>query len=195
MSGPRYGVRLLVLTELEAGGAEKTGGEVVRIETPQQVSFDPQIVEGAKQELRGGDRLYATVEEADTFAGINATFQDAVLNYEAMALVGGGTLITTGTEPNIEVTGYNPPTLAEQATPRAPFKADVYVAEYAEGVQESGDLVGYTKITLWNCKGSIPTFAAQDQNFLVPSYTIKSRDNKAQQKPSFTIENVTELPA
>lgn len=195
MSGARYGVRLMVLTELKLTGAEKTGGKVVKINTPQQVSFDPQIVEGSKQELRGGDRLYATIEELDTFTGVNATFQDAVLNYEAMELIGGGTVTTTGVEPDIVVTGYTPPTLAEQATPRAPFMAEVYIAEYSEGVQSAGSIAGYTKLTLWNCTGNIPTFTAQDQNFLVPSYNIKSRDNTAQSKPSFTLESVTELPA
>lgn len=193
--GPLYGVRLMVLTELEADGKVKADGKIVKIGTPQQVSFDPQIVEGSKQELRGGDRLYATIEELDTFTGVNATFQDAVLNYEAMALIGGGTVTTTGVEPDVVVTGYTPPTLAEQATPRAPFMAEVYIPQYAEGVQSSGNLAGYAKLTLWNCTGAVPTFTAQDQNFLVPSYNLKSRDNTAQSKPSFTLETVTELPA
>lgn len=195
MSGPLYGVRLLVLTELEKGGAEKVDGKVIRVDTPQQVGFNPQIVEGAKHEQRGGDRLIATIEELDKLTGINATFQDAILNYEAMAMIGGGTAQTTGVEPDVEVTGYIPPTLAEQAEPRSPFKAEVFIAQYSEGSQTEGDIVGYTKITLWNCLGNIPTFTAQGQNFVVPSYTIKSRDNIAQSKPSFTMDDVTELPA
>lgn len=195
MRGPHYGVRLMILTELEKGGAEKVDGKVVRVDTPQQVGFNPQIVEGAKHEHRGGDRLIATVEEQDKLTGINATFQDALLNYEAMELIGGGQAVTTGVEPDIEVTGYIPPTLAEQATARPPFKAEVYIAQYSEGSQAEADIVGYTKITLWNCTGSVPTFTAQGQNFVVPSYTIKSRDNTAQSKPCFTMDDVDELPA
>lgn len=196
MKGPLYGVRLLVLTELKLDGAKKTtGAKSVRIDTPQQVSFDPQITEGAKHEHRGGDRLIATIEELDKLTGMNATFQDALLSYEAMALIGGGTVQTTGVEPNIKATGYTPPTLAEQAVARPPFMAEVYIAQYSEGSQAESAIVGYTKVTLWNCLGNIPTFTAQDQNFLVPSYTIKSRDNLSQSKPSFTLDDVTELPA
>jgi hypothetical protein len=117
------------------------------------------------------------------------------MNYEAMEIIGGGKAITTGVEPDITVTGYEPPTLAEQATARAPFKAEVYVSEYAAGTQTEGDIVGYTKITLWNCTGKIPTFAAQDKSFLVPSYTIKSKDNATQEKPCFTMDQVEALPA
>lgn len=189
--GPLYGVRLLVLTELNQDGSDKAGARVVRIETPQQVGFDPQVIEGARQELRGGDHVVATVEEADTFVGVNATFQDAVLGYEAMQMIGGGTLV--GTEG--AYTGYIPPTVEEQKNPRPPFKAEIYIAEYAEGSQDAADVVGYTKVTLWNCRGRVPSFSAQAQNFLVPSYTIKSRDNKAQSKPSFTIDSVANLPA
>lgn len=195
MNGPRYGVKLMVLTELEVGGAEKTGGKVVKIDTPQEVSFDPQITEGSKQELRGGDRLLATVKEQDLLTGINATFKDAVLNYEAMEIIGGGKAITTGVEPDITVTGYEPPTLVEQAAARAPFKVDVYVSEYAAGTHTEGDIAGYTKITLWNCAGKIPTFAAQGKAFMVPSYTIKSEDNDAQEKPCFTMDHAEALPA
>lgn len=195
MSGPRYGVKLLVLTELDMGGAEKVGGKVVKVDTPQEVSFDPQIIEGSKQELRGGDRLLATVKEQDLLAGINAAFKDAVLNYEAMEIIGGGKALTTGVEPDITVTGYEPPTLAEQQTARTPFKAEVYVSEYARGTQNEGDIAGYTKVTLWKCTGRVPSFAAADKGFMVPSYTIKSEDNDAQEKPCFTMDHAEALPA
>lgn len=190
--GPTYGVKLLVLTELNADGSEKVGGKVVRITTPQQVSYDPQIIEGSRQELRGGDGVVATVEDDDILVGMNATFQDAILDFEAMAMIGGGTLV--GTAP--DYTGYIPPTIAEQkANPRPPFKAEIYTAEYAEGAQDASDIVGYIKVTLWNAKGRIPTFAQQDRTFVVPSYTIKGRENKAQMKPAFTIDKVANLPA
>lgn len=184
-NGPLYGVRLLVLTELDpTTGMPKVDAEEVWVETPQQVGFEPQIIEGARQEVRGGDRLIATVEEADNFVGINATFNDASLNLEAMRLIGGGT-ITDGE--------YVPPTVEEQAT-KPPFKADIYVAQYEEGAQEASDVSGFAKITLERCIGRVPSFTAQGQNFLVPSYTLKARDNKKASKPCYTISFVEELP-
>lgn len=189
---PTYGCRLVVLTELNADGSEKIGGKTVRIDTPQQVSFEPQITEGQNQELRGGDGLVAKIEEDDVLTGMNATFQDAVLNYEAMQLLAGGTLV--GTAP--DYTGYTPPTTAEQkANPTPPVKAEIYYAEYAEGSQLLSGMTGYQKVTLWFCKGTIPSWTQQDRNFGVPSYTLKSRENQAQNKPAFTIEDVATLPA
>lgn len=142
--------------------------------------------------MRGGDALIATVEDDDVLAGMNANFQNATLDFEAMQLLGGGSLV--GTSPNY--TGYVPPTLAqEKSSPRLPLKVEIYAAEYAEGSQDSSDVAGYVKVTLWNAKGRIPTFTQQDRNFAVPSYTIKSRENKAQSKPAFTIDKVANLPS
>jgi len=157
----------------------------VRVTTPQQVGFEPQIIEGARQELRGGDRLIATVEEADNFVGINATFNDAKLSIEAMRLIGGGT---------INFNKYVPPTVEEQAN-KPPVKAEIYIAQFEEGAQEVSDVTGYAKVTLERCIGRVPSFTAQGQNFLVPSYTLKARDNKKAGKPSFGIDFVEALPA
>ena len=156
----------------------------VRVTSPQQVGFEPQVIEGARQELRGGDRLIATVEEPDTFAGLNATFQDATLSLEAMRVIGGGSVVGSK---------YVPPTVEEQAT-KPPFKAEIYIAQFAEGAQEVSDVTGYAKVTLERCIGRVPSFTAQGQNFLVPSYSIKGRDNTKAKKPSFGIDFVDALP-
>lgn len=185
MSGPLYGVRLLVLTELDPDtGLPAQDVDPVWVTSPQQVGFEPQIIEGARQELRGGDRLIATVEEPDNFVGINATFNDATLNLEAMRLIGGGTVIDDE---------YIPPTVEEQAY-KPPFKAEIYVAQYEEGAQEVSDVTGYAKVTLERCIGRVPGFTAQGQNFLVPSFTLKARDNKKANKPCFSVSFVDSLP-
>ena len=156
----------------------------VRVEVPQQVGFEGQVIEGARQELRGGDRLVATIEEGDSFVGINSTFQDAVLSLDAMRIIGGGTVVGRS---------YVPPTLEEQAKKPA-FRAEIYIGEFAEGSQEVHDVVGFAKITLERCVGKVPSFTAQGQNFLVPSYSIKGRDNAKAGLPSFKIDFVDELP-
>lgn len=301
MKGPLYGCRLLVLTELNADGTEKAPGteRVVRVEHPQQVGFEPQITEGQKQELRGGDGLVATVEDQDVFTGMNATLQDAILDLDALALIGGGASapisaiaaalqvgtvaannailfrakaagaagnaisirLVDGAAINVAVVGnaititadvdadtaaevieavnahvgasalvvashvtgstgagivvavdparnlsggvdatagnesYAAPTIADQQTPRLPFRAEIYCTEYAEGSQDAADVTGYAKVTLWYCRGRVPSFTQQDRNFLVPSYQIKSKENKGQNKPAFSIEKVAALPA
>ncbi len=186
----RYGVKKLVLTELNADGTVKAGGMVVTVDTPQEVSFDPQVLEGNKTDLRGGDTFLGSVQEEDRLIGMNATFRDALLSYEAMKLIGGGTL--QGTAP--DYTGYNAPTLSEQASPRSPFKAEIYCSRYPKGAQREGAQSGYTKVTLWYAKGRVPAFTLADRGFVVPSYTLKGTENAGLSKGPFSIEDVAALP-
>lgn len=187
----RYGVKKVVLTELNADGTVKTGGLVVTVDTPQEVSFDPQVTEGNKAELRGGDKLIGSVQEADTLTGLTATFRDALLNYEAMKLLAGGTLI--GTAPNY--TGWEAPTLAQQAaTPASPFKAEIYCSRYPKAAQMEGAQSGYTKVTLWYGKSRVPAYTMADRGFVVPSYTIKSMENAGLSKGPYSVEDVAALP-
>lgn len=181
-----YGVALMVLTELDTDGMPKADGQVIYIDSPQQVSYAPNVTEGQRTELRGGDRLLAVVKEDDVLESITATFQDAKLNGEAMAMIGGGTW-TPGGE-------YEAPKLSD--TSRTPFMAEIYSATYGDGSKAAGDIEGYVKVTLWYCKGRIPSFAQQDRAFLVPSYTITSTENAGQDKGPFSITtiDVGELP-
>lgn len=183
-----YGVRLVVLTELKQDGSAKTDGKVVRIDSPQQVQYSANIKEGQETELRGGDRLIATVKEDDVLTSLTATFQDAKLNIDAMALIGGGTVTGTGATAK-----YDAPTMSD--TTRTPFMAEIYSTIYGDGAKTAGDIEGYKKVTLNYAKGRIPAFTQQDRNFMVPSYTITSTENGSTGKGPFSIETVASLPS
>lgn len=183
-----YGVKLVVLTELNQDGSTKADGKVIKISTPQEVSYSPNIKEGSEQELRGGDRLIAVVKDEDELTSITATFKDAKLDIDAMALIGGGTVTGTG-----EAAKYEAPKMGDNV--RTPFKAEIYSAIYADGSSTAGDIVGYMKVTLPYAKGRIPTFSQQDKTFVVPSYTIVGTDNRAQDLSCYSIERVAALPA
>ncbi|HPZ14635.1 MAG TPA: hypothetical protein PLK04_10420 [Bacillota bacterium] len=182
-----YGVKLVVLTELNQDGSTKADGKVIRIATPQEVSYSPNIKEGAETELRGGDKLIATVKDEDELTSITATFKDAKLDIEAMAMIGGGTVTGTG-----ETAKYAAPKMGDNV--RTPFKAEIYSARYADGPNTAGDIAGYTKVTLNYAKGKIPSFAQTDKAFAVPSYTIVGTDNRAQNLSCYSIERVASLP-
>jgi len=182
-----YGVRRVVLTELNQDGSTKVDGKVITINSPQEVSYSPNIKEGGETELRGGDKLIATVKDDDTLTSITATFKDAKLDIEAMALIGGGTVTGTG-----ETAKYAAPKMSE--TTRTPFKAEIYSARYADGSNTAGDIAGYTKVTLNYAKGKIPSFAQADKAFSVPSYTIVGTDNRSTQASCYGIERVAALP-
>jgi hypothetical protein len=186
-----YGVRRIDLTQLETSGAAMTtGAKTVKLLDPQQVSFDPQIIEGQKTELRGGDKLLATVQEPDILDSVTASLQAATLDYVAMYLMQGGTL--KGTEGSY--TGWDAPLMAD-STNKPAFKAELYIARYQEGSQAQADVDGYIKITLWYCTGRIPSWSNADRGFAVPSYQIISRENGSQSKPCIAMEELTELPA
>ena len=182
-----YGVKCVVLTELNQDGSSKTEGKTIRIDTPQEVSYSPNIKEGSEQELRGGDRLIAVVKDEDELTSITATFKDAKLDIEAMALIGGGTVTGTG-----ETAKYEAPKMGD--TVRTPFKAEIYSAIYGDGSNTSGDITAYTKMTMNYAKGRIPSFSQQDRTFMVPSYTITGTDNNSLGVGPFSIEQVATLP-
>lgn len=187
MANNVYGVRRVVLTELNQNGSAKTEGKTITIDTPQEVSYSPNIKEGAETEQRGGDRLVAVVKDEDELVSITATFKDAKLNIDAMALIGGGTVTGTG-----GTAKYEAPKMGDYI--RTPFKAEIYSAIYADGSSTAGDIVGYMKVTLPYAKGRIPTFSQQDKTFTVPSYTIVGTDNRAEDLSCYSIERVASLP-
>lgn len=179
-----YGCRLLVLTELDesTGLPPETSPSIVRIETPQQASITPVFAEGQTQELRGGDKLLAVIEDDPELRGLDITFSDALLNGEAMALIAGGTY---------EDKKYTAPSIG---TARSPFQAELYVAQYEQASVNAGDVAGYIKFTFSYVKGRIPTFSAQDRAFMVPQFTLNCRENSTASKSIFEWEAVTTLP-
>lgn len=180
-----YGCKLLVATVLD----EETGlppGETPvseTIETPQQFGVSPQFAEGQRQELRGGDKLIAVVEDDPELVGIDLQFNDAMLNGPAMAIFAHGTW---------ESDKFTPPRVGDH---KVPFKAELYVANYAEAAQNASDVDGYIHFEFHYCKGRVPNFTAQDRNFLVPQFTINCRENATADLPIFTWEEVESLPA
>jgi len=175
---PLYGCRLLEITPLDPDSdfAPEVDAEHL-LEVPQEAGVEPDIMEGARDELRGGDRLVAIIEDEDYMVGLDITFNNAALDAEAIQiLAGGGELITEGETD--DVVGYESPTIEDQHDGRAPFQAKLYVAQYAEGFSEREEIQGYIEFTFPYCKGQIPSVSAAGQTFMVPSFTIEAREHK-----------------
>lgn len=156
----------------------------VAITTPQQFGVTPQISDGQRQEGRGGDRLLAAIEDDDELLGMDLSFTDALLSGDAMALVTGGRYKYGDT--------FIPPKIGSV---KPSFQSEVYVARYAEASQHQSDVEGYILFAFYDCKGRIPTFTAQDRNFLVPQFAIKARENKKQGLPLFNWQKIDSLPS
>jgi len=181
-----YGCKLLVVTVLDpvTGLPPTTNPVTAYIDTPQQFGVSPQFSEGQRQELRGGDRLIAVVEDDPQLIGVDLSFNDATLNGPAMAIIGGGEWDETEQK-------YTAPAIGGV---RPAFKADLYVAQFASASQNYDDLLGYIKFTFNYCKGRIPSFTAQDRSFLVPQFTITCRENNAADLRVFNWSKVATLP-
>ncbi len=181
-----YGCRLLVVSVLdpETGLAPETDPVIAYIDTPQQFGVAPQFSEGQRQELRGGDRLLAVVEDDPQLIGVDLSFNDATLNGPAMAIIGGGEWDEADNE-------YTAPAIGGV---RPAFKADLYVAQFASSSQNYDDLLGYIKFSFNYCKGRIPSFTAQDRNFMVPQFTVTCRENNAAGLRVFNWSKVAALP-
>src|SRR5690606_3282316 len=163
-----YGTRYLRVVQLDAEGKIPDNPEWYGVNTPQQANVQPQIVTGQQQELRGGDRLIATITESDEVSGVDISFQDAVLDGKFLSIVAGGTY-------DESTKTYTPPAMGE-AKPK--FAAELYVAEYEEGSSEETDVVGYTVFRFGNCSATIPQFQAQGRAFLAPQFTFRARDGR-----------------
>lgn len=177
-----YGTRLLRVATLDPDGGVPDAPSWVAIETPQQANVTPVVSQGQQQELRGGDRLLAVIQEDDEYIGMDIQFTDAELNGDAMAIISGGTFV--GEE-------YTPPALGAV---RPHFIAELYVALYAEGSQHQSDVEGWIQFTFPNVSGSLPTFNTQDRTFLVPQFTLRCRDNLTDSLRFFTWKKVAQLP-
>src|SRR5690606_38042078 len=103
-----------------------------------------------------------------TVTGMDVTFQDAAFDLQTLAIIDGGTVSGTGSEQE-----YVP---RSPDTPHPRFMTEIYVARYAEGASQAGDVVGFTKIYLPNCTGVLTGLNLQDRNAAAPQFTIRGRD-------------------
>ncbi len=176
---PLYGCRLLEVVPLDPDtDFDPITGEELLLEVPQEAGVEPDVLEGARNELRGGDRLVAIIEEEDYLVGLNITFNNAALDPEAIKVIAGGGDLILDEEEEQNVIGYESPTFDDQHDGRAPFQAKLYVAQFSEGFSEREELQGYVEFTFPYCKGRIPSISSAGQTFMVPSFTIEAREHK-----------------
>ncbi|OCL28664.1 hypothetical protein U472_00475 [Orenia metallireducens] len=191
-AGVLYGCKRLDITPLNVDGSPNPSADTFAIDVPQEASIEPQITEGNKAELRGGDNIIATIEDEDVLTGLNLTFTNAELRPdEVRAIAGNGEIIFDASG---NAVGYKAPTMKQQQSEKVPFKAELYVSLYEQGSQSKSSKLGYIRFTFPYCKGSIPNLTASDQEFLTPEFTLKARENRVQNLSVMQWEQVPDLP-
>lgn len=182
-----YGVKLVVLTELDAlTGAVKSGAKPIFIETAEEVELDPVISAGDEKVHRDDTKILAIASTPDLLYGYNFKLKDATFSPEVAALIEGSN-VTYDTVDTTKVKSYSTPMLAEGAKMK-PFKADVYVANY-----EGDSIKDYSMITLNKCSGKAPKMSLK-KDFYAPEFEIKARENTKASKPIKDVSYVTTLP-
>lgn len=161
-----------------------TGGAEIGLNTGTQVSVETELetTDGIKLIVKGV--LIAQKREKNTITGTTITLTDNVFNPELVKMLQGGT-ITYDAQGNFK--SYTPPVAGSEYTPES-FTLNLYTAHY----DASGLVQGYEKVTYPNCTGNPVAFAAEDDTFAAPEYTINSAPSTG--AAPYTIEYVSELP-
>ena len=85
------------------------------------------------------------------------------------------------------ITGYSAPA-AGDVNNLEKFDLDIYMCNY----DASGDIIGYTRLSLPNCTGKPIELSFENDKFFAPSYTINSAPSQGQSP--YEIDFVDDLP-
>lgn len=189
-TGYTRGVKGAVIEVLQADGSAVTPTPVrYGIRTPQEIGYEFTVIEGAEDQLRGGDIILCNVKENDVIVSAKLNLVNAKFDLEATYHIGGGTLVTE----EISLVDYNNgwefPLISEQAS-RIPFKLEIYIQNF----NSSGQQDSYMQINFWFCKGYMPSVSHSDQEWGTPELTINAEENSGQSKPIMDVGWTDSLP-
>lgn len=189
-TGYTRGIKGAVIEVLQSDGSAVTPTPTrYGIRTPQEIGYEFEVVEGAEDQLRGGDIILCNVKENDVIVSANLSITNAKFDLEATYHIAGGTLVTE----EIDLVDYNNgwefPTISEQAT-KTPFKLELYIQNFnASGQQDS-----YMQIDFWYNKGYMASVNHSDQEWGTPEIEIKAEENGAQSKSIMSVGWTDSLP-
>lgn len=154
---------------------EETTPKTYRFDTADEATYAPVVSEGQETLLRVKNKIIASNKTEDLQYGSDLNMKQVVMVPQVLALVDGGTLVTTGTGETLKVTGYKPPVVGTVVN-RTKFSLKIYTEEK----EADGDTVEYQCFTFKGCKGKPVNFTFKDGEFMAPQYTIASRVPKGE---------------
>lgn len=189
-TGYTRGIKGAVIEVLQADGSAVTPTPTrYGIRTPQEIGYEFNVVEGAEDQLRGGDIVLINVKENDIIVSAKITITNAKFDCEATYHLAGGTLVTEEIATVDYNNGWEFPTIAEQAT-RTPFKLELYIQNFnSTGQQDS-----YMQVNFWFGKGYMTGVDHSDQEWGTPELEINCEENGAQTKSIMDIGWTDTLP-
>lgn len=175
---PTIDVALLVMRYKEG---EDTVELAIDTSSQVQVATQSETTEAIK--LMKLQRLLAQKPASTVITGMQLTITDNVFSAEQVRVLQGGEIH----ELDGKIVGYTPP-ISGSRNKGLIFEIDSYSAIY----DESGEIIGYERITYPNCSGTPVALNTQDDTFRTPEYVINSAPKKGQ--APYDIEYVEELP-
>jgi len=180
-----YGVKQIRVTPLLDTGAADPSASAITSTKIQTINIVPAYVDGNQADLRGGDAIVASIQEEDTFKGVNLTMDIATVEADLKAAIVGGTVTDSKWE------------VPKDATEMPyPFKLEVWVTNYTESDSDS-TADGYVKHTFNFCKrGRLGNKDLGQQAFSTEQYTCEARENSSDPSailPAWELEEVASI--
>lgn len=189
-TGYLKGIKGVVIEVLASDGKAVTPTPTrYGIRTPQEANYEFEVVEGAENQLRGGDIILCNVKENDVIVSANISIKNAKFDLEATTHINGGTLVVEEILTVDYLTGYEFPTIEEQSS-KTPFKLEFYIQNF----NSSGQQDSYMQVNFWYNKGYLNGLSHTDEEWGTPELSIKAEENGEQSKPIMTIDWVDSLP-
>ena len=163
------GIRRAIIAPINSDGTlEDT--ETIVVDTPTAFGCEPQIKEGEKTELHGGDRLLMEIKDADVITGATLSITDARLNLKLQKLLASGS--TTEEDVDGNTTSWDLGTIETQQTEwesgSNALKIDLLIRNY----NETGNPDGYLLMKFRYGKGKPASIDGQQKEFSSPEYEI-----------------------
>jgi hypothetical protein len=163
-----YGVKQIRIESLLDTGAADPSSSAITSTKVQTINISPAYVDGAQADLRGGDAIVASIQEEDTFKGVNLTMSLATVEADIKAAIVGGSVTTNKWEAPVDSTEMP-----------YPFKLEVWATNYTESDSDS-TADGYIKHTFAFCKrGRLGNKDLDQQAFSNEQYTFEARKNSS----------------
>lgn len=166
---------------------EEDSAKTYRFDTASEATYAPVVSQGNETILRIKNTILATDKTEEIQYGSDINLSQVVMVPEVLAIVDGGTLVTTGESETLKVTGYNPPSVGTVVN-RVKFTTKIYTEEK----DADGETLGYQCFAFKGCKGKPVSFNFKDGEFMAPQYTISSRVKKGTAPYNLTF--LEELP-
>jgi hypothetical protein len=164
-----YGVKQIRVTPLLDTGAADPSASAITSTKIQTINITPAYVDGNQADLRGGDAIVASIQEEDTFKGVNLTMNLATVEAEIKTALVGGTWDSDKK--------WSAP--VDSTEMPYPFKLEVWATNYTESDSDS-TADGYIKHDFAFCKrGRLGNKDMDQQAFSNEQYTFEARKNSS----------------